>query len=564
MTSPIPWRRAVPDAFLALALGALGWAVYHRALGLWLTYDDFFHLHYLYTYSPRQYLFDPEIWQRLPFKMITPLLFLSFDLDLALFGLDARAFLIHQLASFAVCVAALYLVLRLWLERVWAALAAAIFLLGPVVTGIAPLLMVRHYIETTTLGLAAAGLYVLAIRRGGRGGVILPWISAALYFAAMLAKEIAVPLAFLLPLLPEGTVRERLRRAVPHGMALVFYLVYRVWMLGTLTGGYGWIVDPSDLPRLALMLPYKTAVDLLGVPSAANWALLVCLLLGVLVAALQGRRAALLAGVAILLALLPILPVSADMKPRYALPAWLVLVIGFPLGARALARRPGAVRLTGAGLAAIAVVGAVFCHLQEREIAFARLERMSAENRAFLRLGPGDLLRQPVSPPATMGELAWMKTDVLGGKPGTGWFYDDFYLCERPQGPGQPRARVWGYDPVARRVEDMTGQVPALRRRYCSSIRRDAPLSLEIHAAGPRALYWHLGPYREGRYAFVFGDGVQAFEMPATGGFQLKQVGRLSLRVRYESPEGWITYSPELDLDFTRQPSYRWARSPRG
>ncbi len=124
-------------------------------------------------------------------------------------------------------------------------------------------------------------------------------------------------------------------------------------------------------------------------------------------------------------------------------------------------------------------------------------------------------------------------------------------------------ARVWGYDPVARRVEDMTSRVPALRRRYCSSIRHGAPLSVEIHASGPRALYWHLGPYREGRYAFVLGDGAQAFEMPASGGFQLKQVGRLALRVRYESPEGWVTYSPELDMDFTRQPSYRWARPAR-
>ena len=93
-------RRALPDLSLAALLAALGWAVYHRALGLWLTYDDFFHLHYLYTSTPAEYLLKPEVWQRLPFKMITPLLFLSFDLDLALFGLDAHAFLVHQLVSF--------------------------------------------------------------------------------------------------------------------------------------------------------------------------------------------------------------------------------------------------------------------------------------------------------------------------------------------------------------------------------------------------------------------------------------------------------------------------------
>jgi hypothetical protein len=89
-------RRALPELALAALLGTCGWSVYHRALGLWLTYDDFFHLHYLYTTTPAEYFLDPEVWQRLPFKMITPLLFLSFDLDLALFGLDARAFLVHQ------------------------------------------------------------------------------------------------------------------------------------------------------------------------------------------------------------------------------------------------------------------------------------------------------------------------------------------------------------------------------------------------------------------------------------------------------------------------------------
>jgi hypothetical protein len=47
------------------------------------------------------------------------------------------------------------------------------------------------------------------------------------------------------------------------------------------------------------------------------------------------------------------------------------------------------------------------------------------------------------------------------------------------------------------------------------------------------------------------------------GGFQLKGVGALTLRLKYESPEGWITYSPELAMDFTREPSFRWSQSGR-
>jgi hypothetical protein len=544
-------RRALPELALAALLGTCGWSVYHRALSLWLTYDDFFHLHYLYTTTPAEYFLDPEVWQRLPFKMITPLLFLSFDLDLALFGLDARAFLVHQLVSFSLCAAAFYLVLRLWLPRSWSAFAMLLFVFGPVTVSIAPLLMVRHYVETTLLCLVAVGLHVLAVRGKGVGTAIA---SALFYFLAMLAKEIAVPLVFLLPLIPEGNLRRRLTLAVPHAAAFVLYLAYRLYMLGTLNGGYGWLVDSSDLPRLARLLPVKVGAELLGHPSAASWAMLTALLAGLGFVLLKGRAVALLVGTSILLALLPILPVSTEMVPRYALPAWMILVLAFPFAIRDLVERGGALRLAGLGLAVIAAAGVLLAHLDAREAAFARVERMSAENRAFLEMGPGDFLRTPLGPPATMGELAWLKTDLLGKRPGAGWFYDDLFVCVNPA-----LGRVWTWDPVQTRVEDMTASLARLRRRHCNAIREHAPLTVEMHAAG-RTLHWALGPYSEGTWSFVLGDGLQAFPMPANGGFQLRQAGALSLRVKYRSPEGWTTYSPELKMDFTREPSFRWAR----
>ena len=549
-----PMRRALPDLSLAALLGALGGLVYRRALGLWLTYDDFFHLHYLYTSTPAEYLLDPEVWQRLPFKMITPLLFLSFDLDLALFGLDARAFLVHQLVSFALCCAAFYLVLRLWLPRAWCAFAAVLFMLGPVTASIAPLLMVRHYVETALLCLIAAGLYVLAVRGRGTGTAVA---SAVLYLLAMLAKEIAVPLVFLLLLLPEGTFRRRLALAVPHAAAFALYLAYRLYMLGTMVGGYGWLVEPADLPRLALLLPVKIGAELLGHPSAASWAMLAALLAGLGIVLLKGKAAALLAGASVLLALLPILPVSTEMVPRYALPAWMVLALAFPFAARDLVERGGVLRLAGLGLAVIAAAGVLLAHLDAREATFAKVERMSTENRAFLEMGPGDFLRTPISPPATMGELAWLKTDRLRKKPGAGWFYDDLFVCMNPS-----LGRVWTWDPARRRMEDMTAALPRLRRRHCNAIREQAPMTVELHTAG-RTLHWTLGPYREGTWSFLLDDGRQAFPMPANGGFQLQRTGALSLRVKYRSPEGWNTYSPELKVDFERNRSFRWARPRR-
>ncbi|HYN19954.1 MAG TPA: hypothetical protein VE078_03265 [Thermoanaerobaculia bacterium] len=544
-------RRAAPDLLLAVLLAVFAWALYHRALSLWLTYDDFFHLHYLYTTTPAQYLLDPEVWQRLPFKMITPLLFLSFELDLALFGLDAHAFLVHQLVSLSLLVVAFYLVLRLWLPRSWAALGAVLFALGPVTVTIAPLLIVRHYVETALLGLLAAGLYVLAIRRNRWGLAIA---SAFLYLAAMLAKEIAVPLIFLLPLIPEGTWRRRLSLIIPHAVSCVLYLIYRVFMLGTIGGGYGWVVDPEDLPRLALLLPGKIGSELLGHPSAASWAMLAAFLVGLGIVLCRGRAAVRLVSIAVLLSLLPILPVSTEMVPRYAFAAWMVLAFCFPFGTEAMIRRGGIARWIGAGLALIGLAGAAVAHLDAREAMFSKLERMSAENRAFLSMGPGDYLRHPLGPPASMGELVWLKTELLRKSPGAGWFYDDLYVCLH-----QDLARVWTWDRARSRMEDVTALLPALRRRHCSAIRERAPLDVDMRAAG-RTLHWTLGPYREGRYSFVLGDGVQAFHMPAKGAFQVRQPGAMSLRIKYRSPEGWITYSPELAMDFSREAVFRWSR----
>jgi hypothetical protein len=536
-------RPFISDLLLAVLVAAGGWAIYHRALGLWFTYDDFFHLHFLEGAGPFEYFYRPEVWQRLPFKMITQLLFLSLDFDQTAFGLNAHAFLIHQIVSFSLCVAVLFLVLRLWLPRSLALLGTVIFAIGPVTVTVAPLLMVRHYVETTLLCLLAVGSYVLALRRWRW----LALVSAVFYFLAMLAKEIAVPLVFFLVLIPEGPFRRRLTMAAPHVAAFILYLGYRLYMLGTFAGGYGWLVEPSDLPRLALELPGKIGLELLGQPSLASWAMLAALLIGLVILALRHPQ---LVTAAALLALLPILPVSTEMEPRYALPAWLLVSLAFPFAVRPLAR-PARI-----GLVLVAVAGSLFAHLEARKQTFANLERMSAEHLAFLAMKPGETLRSPLGPPATMSELAWFKADRLKKGPAGSWFYDDYYLCAHPD-LGQ--VRTW--DPARRAVVDVTASTPGLRQRYCGALRK-APLTLEMHAVG-RTLHWTLGPYRSGRYFFVLGDGIQAVEVPAVGGFQLKGVGALTLRLKYESPEGWITYSPELAMDFTREPSFRWSQSGR-
>jgi len=550
-------RRVAAEAGIALALAGAAWLLYGPVLRLWWTHDDFYHLRYLLTHRPGWYLFDASGFREFPAKVFTPLLFLSLDADRRLFGLDPHLFYLHQLLVFALCPAVLYGVLRLWLPRLWAAAGAWIFLIGPVTASLAPLLMVRHYVESILLAAMAVGAWAMALRRQpGKGAWGLSCLSATLYFAASMAKEIAVPLAMLLPLLPAPTgnrpisLQERLRLALPHAAALGLYLALRFGVLGTLLGGYGFAVTPSGLPTLALELPGKIAAELMAGRFTWPEAVLCALLaVGILALLLGGRRVAGVTGLAMLLAVLPVLPVSTRMEPRYAVPAWIALSVAFAAGGSRLGRKAGIT------LAILACVAGLWVNRQDWSRRFARVERMSAENRALFDMKEGDVLRQPLTLAASLKELQWMKENVFHRPPGGRWFQDDLYLCVHQGSLG----RVLGYDYAESRVLDLTARIPALRKRHCSSIRSEVPLTASFRVSGDNLL-WDLGPHEEGSYGFVLGDGAELFEMPRSAGFNVQGLTELPLRIKYESPDGWVTYSPELKIKIEDGSSLRWSR----
>lgn len=551
------WRL---DLGIAVAFAAAAWLLYHPVLGLWWMYDDAYHFRHLITGRPGWYLFDVAEFRRLESRVLTPLLFLSLDVDRRLFGLVPYPFYVHQLLAFSLCPAALYGVLRIWLPRLWAAVGAWVFLIGPVIAALAPLLFVRHYVEAILLGALAVMSWAGALRRTGGRAWALAWLSALLYFTASMAKEIAVPLIVLLPLLPSPAgdrhpgLAARLRLMMPHTALLVLYLILRYAVLGTLLGGYGFIVDPAGLPALALALPGKTAAEFVaGRLSPAALVFAAALAVGILALFfVRGRRAVLLTGAALLLALLPVLPVSTQMEPRYAVPAWIVVALAFAGGGRALAERW---RWAGVALAAVACLAGLVLNRQDWSARFARTERMSAEDRFLTEMKEGDVLRQPLTLVASLGELQWMKENVFHRPRGGRWFQDDLYLCLHPE----PLGRVWGYDAAAHRMADVTAQIPSLRDRYCSSIRQRAPLSVRFRAAGGN-LFWDLGPYHQGTYSFILGDGAAVFPMPRNAGFSMQgRAPLLLLRVKYESPEGWVTYSPELRVKLA-EGGVRWGR----
>jgi hypothetical protein len=550
-TAPSRHGFAFPDGIAALALVAMVYLLYGTTLRLWWTFDDLFHAHFLLTHRPVAYCFSPEVWGRLPFQMFTPLQFLSYHADLALFGLVPAALYAHQLLALALAAVALYLAFRLWLSRPLAWAAALLFLLGIPCASWAIQLMLRHYVEGLALAALAVWVFVEALRRGRPSLLAL---SATLYFLAMLEKEVYVPLLALLALLPEGAWRARRRSLGLHALALVLYLGWRWAMLGTLFGGYGLANRPSELPGLVGGLPTRLAGAVIGDVGPASLVLLGCLLAGLAFLAWKRPGSLWLVGASLVLIVGPIVPVAQNVNERFGALPWLLAVAGFVFGCRELAVRSAGGRRAAIVLVAVAAAAALVSNRLDWSRRYAAADRMSAEGRFFLSMAPGDLLRSPRIPPAAMTEVRWLKEERLRLPRGSGWFADDVFLC----GAGAAKGRIWAYDDSRRGFADVTARAAQAASRFCSGLRREAPLSARFESSAG-AVFWTLGPYEEGRYALVFDAGVASLPVARTAGYRTRS-RRLTLMVRYESPAGWVTYSPPLSMDFREAKRFRWER----
>jgi hypothetical protein len=544
-----PAARGTPwvDAAGIAATAALAFVLYRGAMGLWWLSDDFFNLRYVRSWSPAQYCAEPAVWQRLPFRMLTPLLFVAYDVDLELFGLRPDLFYAHGLLVVALAAIALHLFLRQYLPASWSAGGALLFLAGvPLAVGVVPQVMARHYATSALLVVLAAIAWVRGLRAGSAArGWSLAVASALLWWLAALAKEVALPLVALLPFVPERDVATRLRRLAPHAVAGVLYLAYRRYLMGAWVGGYGWAVEgAAGWLDVLVRLPGRLANEAAG-GTVLGWLAVALVVVGCLV--LAARRSSRLAlAVGALAAVAPVAPVASEVVARYAVVPWLLAVVGFAFGAHRLRH--------GTWLLAAALVALLCANRQAWSRQLESLTRQSVENRALASLGPGDVVRLPAGPSASFRELIALTRETTGHE-GAAWFLDDFYLCAE-----RPIRRLWEYDATTGTVADASGRLGALRRAHCGGLRAGAPLDVAFHFDDDAVLHWRLGPYAGGRWSFVLRDGVDRFDVPAKGAFQLAFVGAFPLRVRYDDPAGWTTYSAVLPLELSGSRRWRWLR----
>jgi hypothetical protein len=109
-------------------------------------------------------------------------------------------------------------------------------------------------------------------------------------------------------------------------------------------------------------------------------------------------------------------------------------------------------------------------------------------------------------------------------------------------------------------VTDITQDFLRRRSEYISRLRK-LPLRVELTVKRKR-LNFSLGPADKGRYFLVTGflPGLYLTSIDLPRNPPAIYIGQTKWYVRFgwESPEGWITFSPEWFLDFARDQELFW------
>jgi hypothetical protein len=232
-----------------------------------------------------------------------PLLYLSYRLDVALFGMSPRAMHLHNLLLAALSIIAFYVVASSWLASSSAILVATvIFALHP--------LQVEAVSYISARGDLLAGLFALlavasALRVGDEsrpersGARRHAWllVSTVCYVGSLLAKEayVGLPLAFAGICLARGGLRAHRAILTTWLVALVAYLALRFTMGGVAGGGTG-ATALVALPGMCLrylqmvLVPFDLSTERLYDPAYTllGWLALGGVILGLYVARHRG------------------------------------------------------------------------------------------------------------------------------------------------------------------------------------------------------------------------------------------------------------------------------------
>ena len=544
--------------FIALFLLLLCLLLNYSALmGNW-RWDDSSVLLHLFQYSLVDDFIKAEVWREFSRTNLMPWMVLSYQVDLHLFGLKPNLFYIHHLFALTASSMALCYLLSLWVRKPFAVLGAGLFLLSTPSLVVAQQLMTRHYIEGLLFCLLALIFFVKFLRKESKRYLVM---SVIFYTLSVTAKEIYVPLVVLLPFLPESNIRSRLVATLPFVMVVSVYIIWRNHMLGTLTGGY----TQSDIFLTAAFIPevLQSFTNFPALLYPTNWVLFSLAFISLLaVYCYLSRSKLMLSSLVLLLILLPLIPlvrspgiVGAD---RYLF--LLATAISFSIAYYAdavvgthLQQRPKLKMLC------LTIVFPVFVFVSFSSGMETRkgLLRSTAEydvqadfiwnNNASVAFEPSQSLKASYW---FVSDLIDFKQRLLVGETAAVAVPDGLFLLDSIES-------LYVYDHSCECMQDISGQLSDRRNQFSASLNTTAPLSVEFQYS-ENGFSWQFGPYQEGMYSIV-SNVLGVAVIPSSGRVSSSVKNGASMYVRYESPQGWVTYSDELRV-VHNGPAVSWSR----
>jgi hypothetical protein len=501
----------------------------------WLGDDPQVLLHAL-RHSPVEILTVPDAWQELSTSNFTPLVTISFDLDLSLFGPEPEGFYVHQITVIALAAIAFALLLRLLGVGSAMSLAAAIvFLAAPPVVHVAHSLMTRHYIEGLLLATLSLIAWTLSARMDSRSrwrtaGLVA--VVAVSYLLAMLAKEVfaTLPLIFIaLSIARREEWRRTAVRLAPVVVAALIYIAWRVMMLGGV-GGYGTGTGGFHLlGGVAEFAATRSAVGLwfivLAVVTAAgvSWSL----------------RGLLPPALVALAVLMPLFGIGERLELRHILvPATLLLAAAVLTVSRLFVTRPR----VGTALLAVVVVATVIGGMSQWAVERHSTKRMEAEGR-YVWEESSDGLPLLSSSPAWYVEGIVDFDRIVRGRSSPRRFYSrlgilltelDHDRVIRFDDHGMPRVVP------LEEIDSLDLQI----ERYEATV----PISIDI-GREDSALAWSFGPDCDCTWIFYSYPAYQPFVLPERGRRRVPRPTQPQwFRVERRDRDGSWTLSPPLAL----------------
>lgn len=128
---------------------------------------------------------------------------------------------------------------------------------------------------------------------------------------------------------------------------------------------------------------------------------------------------------------------------------------------------------------------------------------------------------------------------------------DDIYLA---QANGKA---LFAYDPQCQCMRDQAADAQMRRQQLAVSLRPLAPMSVRFDYQ-QSTVTWQFGPYTDGVYQLV-SDRIGVIPAPPQGQMRAILAEGASFYVRYQSPEGWQSYSDAFLIKHNG-PAINWVR----